>query len=155
VCLNTAWLFELFEYFFDSWVQKLLYLFVFIAWHIVEVGIFKHSSEQKAPGYPLNATLDIVYLSSSNLGIDMIWYLLQKTWLDGERVIQKFTVEVLLWGFTVHNSYSSVVELRSACSSYHLQKISGLEVYIFVRFCIKVLSTFDNDQTGREVDTPC
>ena len=87
VRLNAAWIFKFFEYFFDSSVQKLLYLIVFVAWHIVKVGIFKNSSEQKAPGYPLNATLDIVDLTSSDLGINMVWYLLKKAWLDRKWVV--------------------------------------------------------------------
>jgi len=70
--LDAARFPEFFEDLSDSCIQKLFNLFILVARNVVKVGIFEHSSEQKAPCYPLNAGLNIVYLASGNLSINVI-----------------------------------------------------------------------------------
>lgn len=84
----------------------------------------------------------------------MVSYLQEEAGLDWEGIVEEFTIEVLLGVLAVYHCYSSVIELRTSCSSDHLQQVSGLEVDIFVSLCVEVLSSFDEDETSREVDSP-
>ena len=85
----------------------------------------------------------------------MIVNLLDEGGFYGEGIVQVPPVEHFLGLLAVDNSYTFVVELWSSCSSDHLKQISRREIGVMVGFGIEVLGSFDNDESSREVDSPC
>ena len=112
--------FEFGEDIFDSFSEPLLDGFVVAAFQTVVIGIFEDSSEHEGPSDPFNTVGCIVYFPSGNLCVDMVLKLFLERGLDGERVVQKLPVKILLWRLAINDRHSLVIELRPACSSYHL-----------------------------------
>ena len=154
VSLNAVGMSEVIEYIFNKFVQKLLDGLVVTTAEVVVVRIFQDPAEEEGPGYPLNAILTVVDLPSSYFCVHMVVQLLEQTWLYWEGVVQELSVEVFLWWLAVYHCHSPVVELRSACSSYHLQQVGWLEIYVFMRFWVEIFCAFDQDQSCREIDSP-
>lgn len=69
---NTARILQLLEYFLHEVVQKLANLVILIAVNLVKVRILENSSEQEAPGDPLDALLRVADLSSCDLSVDVV-----------------------------------------------------------------------------------
>ena len=72
-------MFEVVEYIFNKFVQKLLDSLVVTTGEVVVVWIFKDPAEEEGPGDPLNAILTVVYLPSSYFCIHMVMQLLKQT----------------------------------------------------------------------------
>lgn len=73
VNINTLRVFERFKDAFDGFIQKIFDNFVLIARNVIEIRVFKDSSEEEAPCDPFNAILTVVNLSTSDLSVYMIW----------------------------------------------------------------------------------
>ena len=72
-------MFEVIEYIFYKFVQKLLDGLVVTTGEVVVVRIFKDSAEEEGPGYPLNAILTVVDLPSCYFCVHMVVQLLEQT----------------------------------------------------------------------------
>lgn len=77
--LDCLRFFQALEDTFDGSRQEVFDYFVLIACNVVEVRVFEDSPKEEAPSYPFDAVLAIFNLSSSNLCVDMVWELFEKT----------------------------------------------------------------------------
>jgi hypothetical protein len=84
----------------------------------------------------------------------MVINLFQKIAFYGKRVVQVFSVEILLGLFHKHTGDSESVKLRSACPTYHLHDIRDWEIHISFGLSVIIFCAFDYHESGWEINSP-
>ena len=84
----------------------------------------------------------------------MVYKLVLERRFYWERLIQKFLIEVLLFFMYENTGYTLLIELRTTCTTYHLEQVCQGEVHVAADLRVEELSAFDDNQSCREVNTP-
>lgn len=120
----------------------------------VEGWVLRQTTEEVCPSEVVNAVLELLEGSTGDFSIQVIGELIRQAALYWERLIEELLVEVFLFLSDHHTSNTAVIHTRSTAPTNHLQKIGQREVDISLDTRVIILSSFDNDESCREVNTP-
>lgn len=121
---------------------------------LVKGRVLCESAEEVCPGEVVQTVLPLRESSRGDFCIQMICQLASQAALNREWLIKELLVEVLLL-LRDHDACDTVViEARSTCTTNHLEKIGEGEVNVALSLRIEELGSFDDDESGWEVDTP-